>query len=276
MYGMRRTKITLLALAVSLTLAACASPPASPPASPTPRPELPTGPDATWDVVVIGDSSMWELADALVDQVEEDVGVKAVPHDYALGGLSAGQVLQALESEEPPERLRLSSLRQDLEGAAVVVMFTNPEDSNNPENPMDFGQCFAAQEPRRCPPESFEKYRADLEAIWEHALELRAGQPVILFATDLYVPLVPRWKEKGVFEACTACWETFSDAIRLAAEAHDIPFISRYDVFNGPNHDEDPDGKGYLSYDGIHPTELAAEVTADLLSEVGYEPVTPP
>ena len=67
-----------------------------------------------------------------------------------------------------------------------------------------------------------------------------------------------------------------SNASRLAAEAHGIPFLSRLDAFNGPNHDEDPRKKGYIVSDGEHPSDLAGQFTAELLSTMGYEPVLEP
>jgi len=115
-----------------------------------------------------------------------------------------------------------------------------------------------------------------MKAIWAKILELRAGQPTILRATDIYNPLVSPWNEHDVFEACTVCWGNMSNAARLAAEAYDIPFLSRYDAFNGVNHNEDPREKGYIRSDGEHPSTLAGQYTADLLSQMGYEPVSPP
>ena len=154
-------------------------------------------------------------------------------------------------------------------------MFTNPVDSVDPEKPLDLDGCFVSRAPASCGPETFAQYTADLKAIWAKILELRAGQPTILRATDIYNPLVLPWSEAGVFEACTGCWENMSQAARLAAEAYDIPFLSRYDAFDGANHDEDPREKGYIHADGEHPTELASQFTADLLSQMGYEPVSP-
>jgi hypothetical protein len=65
-------------------------------------------------------------------------------------------------------------------------------------------------------------------------------------------------------------------AVRMAAEAQNIPFLSRYDDFNGADHGEDPREKGYIRSDGEHPSALASRYTAELLSEMGYEPVTLP
>jgi hypothetical protein len=252
-------KNKLLILAITLVLVGCSSPTAS----------MPKGPDAEWTVMVIGDSTMWYLGEAFASNIEEDVGVKVKLHPWIVGGLSAGEVLLALEYEE-------GGLSKLLKDAEVVVIWVNPEDSEIPETPMDFGACFGIGTPGSCPPEAFEKFTADLEAIYAKIFELRDGQPTILRAVDFYNPLVSTWIKYGMFEECTYCWENLSDATRLAAEAYNIPFLSRYDAFDGVNHDEDPREKGLIMSDGVHPTKLAGEYTADLLSKMGYDPVPPP
>jgi hypothetical protein len=135
----------------------------------------------------------------------------------------------------------------------------------SPENPAE-----------SCSPEAFESYRADLAAIWAQIIELRAGQPTILRATDIYMPIVSPWNEAGVFDACTECWENQCRAARLAAQAYNIPFLSRYDAFNGTDHSEDPIEKGLIFIDGSHLSGLGQQYTAELLAQMGYEPVTLP
>jgi hypothetical protein len=260
-----------LLLAISLALAGCTTEVALP----TPQTELPKGPDAEWTLVVIGDSTLWQLGEAFASQIEKDVGVQVILEDVLVLGLSAGSVLQALQTGESPNPV-LRRLPDTLRDAEVVVMFANPLDSIDPEKPLDIEACFDYRAPQSCGPESFEQYIADLKAIWAIILELRAGQPTILRATDIYNPLVLPWIEHDVFEACTVCWENQSNAARLAAEAYAIPFLSRYDAFNGADHSEDPREKGYIHRDGEHPSALAAQYTAELLSQMGYEPVSPP
>jgi hypothetical protein len=249
----------LLILAITLILVSCSSPTAS----------MPTGPDAEWTVVVIGDSSMWNIGRPLASKIEEDMGVKVKLHEWVINSYSAGQVLLALETRE-------KGLSEDLKNAEYVVIWVNPEGSDIPETPMDFGACFGMGTPGSCPPEAFEKFTANMEAIYARIFELRNGQPTIVRAVDFYNPLVSRWIKYGNFEKCNECWVNLSDATRLAAEAYNIPFLSRYDAYNGVNHDEDPREKGFIQVDGVHPTVLAGEYTADLLSKIGYEPVSPP
>jgi len=233
---------------------------------------MPTGEGVVWNLVVIGDSSLWELGDALAKQIQKDVGVEVVLKDFALPTLSAGIVLEQLETGQSAN-YNLKGLNDAVKEAEVVVLFINPNDSIDPKKPLDMEGCFGISMPKSCEMETFAKYTEDMTAIWAKIIELRAGQPTILRGTDLYNPLVDQWNRNGTFEACSACWEHLSDAARQAAEAYHIPFLSRYDSFNGEAHLDDPGEKGYIRSDGLHPTALACEFTAELLSEMGYEPV---
>ena len=130
---------------------------------------------------------------------------------------------------------------------------------------MNLDGCFGCNIPQACIPVGFEKFTADLSAIWAIIIELRAGQPTILRATDIYNPLVAEWKRCDIFTACDTCWGNMSDAARKAAEIYNIPFLSRYDTFDGQDHSEDPREKGYIRDDGEHPNEAASQFTAELL-----------
>jgi hypothetical protein len=237
--------------------------------------EIPQDPDAVWDLVIIGDSSMWELGEAYASRIEQDVGVDVALHDFALPVLSAGEVLRTLQGG-PPARSQLAELHAVLQDAEVVVMSVNPVNSVDPAIPHDEEACFNSAAPSSCEPASFEQWTEDLKAIWAEIFKLRGGNATILRATDSYNPLVDPWKQNGVFESCTECWEYMSDAARRAAQSYGIPFLSRLDAFNGPAHDQDPRQKGFIIRDGIHPSVLGAQFTAELLSHMGYEPVPKP
>jgi hypothetical protein len=237
-------------------------------------PALPQGPDGEWQLVVIGDSSLWGLGEALVQQIETDMGVKVTLYDVSLSGLSAGRVLKVLEDGKDPD-LKLKKLSGWLAEAEMVVMWTNPEDSSDPQYPFEIDGCFRSKPPGEYSAQGLDRFSADLAAIWARIFELRQGQPVILRGMDLYNPLVAPWQENGVFEACTECWEILSAAARRGSKMQGVPFLSRLDAFNGPAHDEDPRIKGLIREDGEHPTEAACRFMAQLLSEMGYEATFP-
>lgn len=244
-----------------------------PPAKPSPAPaQMPTGPGVEWRLTMISESSGWGLGQAFAKQIEKDVGVKVALDNFAIGNLSAGEVLQVLQTGKGTSST-LEELPAVLKRADVVVMFGNPMLSVDAATADSINYCFSRFAPAPCSPKSFEKYSADLKGIWAQVIELRSGQPTILRAIDVASPFVNDWKKHQTFEACTVCWECVSNAAHQAAEAYHIPFLSRYDLFNSPQHDQDPADNGYIGSDGVHPSDRADQLTAELLSKLGYEPM---
>jgi len=234
--------------------------------------ELPRGKDAVWDLVVIGDSSMWEMGAGMVEKIQADTGVKVVLHDFTLPALSAGSVLKVLETGKSPN-MRLEPLPEAVKEAEIVVMFTNPEDSIDADHPLDLYGCFGCSAPGNCESQSYTLYQQHLEAIWARVIELRKGQATVMVATDIYNPLVEHWNSCSIFDACDQCWQGMSEAARKAAEAYNIPFLSRYDEFNGPDHSAILPNMGLIRPDGEHPTQRAGQVFGEMVVKMGYQPV---
>jgi hypothetical protein len=75
-----------------------------------------------WDLVFISDSSGWHVGEVYAEYVEEDTGIPVNLHDASVGGLSAGQVLAALQGEH----MANANLNQlsDLIPEAEIVVFS--------------------------------------------------------------------------------------------------------------------------------------------------------
>jgi len=282
---------------VVLLLTACAtsSTPAIPPATvkrpasqATPAPPTPTPhPFAElteWDVVMLGDSSLWDVGEPYSKLVEQDRGVKVILHEEWQGGLGAGAILKALRGdfEHSAKRERWPQLIQDAE---VLVLFGNPLFSDlEPALLTSLHNCIMSLSPAPeasgqpsgldagvCSAVGYEPYSRDVDAIFGEIARLRAGRPLILRAVDIYNPVISTWREKPLEAVCVACWDGMRAAIREAAEARGVPFVGVYDAFNGPNHSEDPRAKGYMKPDGEHPSEAGAQFYAELLRRSGYD-----
>jgi hypothetical protein len=250
---------------------------ATPTVQPTKTTVIPTPTPGSWHLLILGDSSLHNGAEIYPPIIERDLGVKVVVEDYSLGGLAMNEVLQVLKTGKS-SRPELPSLPNAISDADMVVMFIgNPAGSLIRGNQFNMNGClFDLASPKNCEPASLEQYTTDLKWIWGEIFRLRNGKPTILRTMDLYTPLINEYKEKGLLSACTECLENYSDAIRLAAEAYHIPFIHRYDIYNGVNHHEDAVAKGYILENDVHPSDLGAQLIAEQLSQLGYEPVPPP
>jgi len=229
-----------------------------------------------WDLVYISDSTGFGVAAKYADNIEKDTGKTVRVKNYALPGLSALRVLNALQAE--PEDLSnypFQSIRKDFSEAEVIVFFANPR-GNPSRGGVEGGMehCIRLdQPPDDCTFRLYEPYVENLKAVYEEILTLRNGKPTIIRAVDFYNPLISLHRENNMETECTHCFETFNIAVRKAAEAFNVPLISVYDAFNGTDHNEDPREKGYIGSDGEHTTDKGQQVIADLLSEAGYEPI---
>jgi hypothetical protein len=220
-----------------------------------------------WDLVIFGSSQAWGIGELYAAYIEEDLGVKVTVHDEIAGSQTAYGLLKNLRE--------LERLRELVSEAEVVTFQGSHTASISETNPFDYDCAFAWEfYVVNCSIETFDKYIADLEAIIEEILSLRDGSPTIIRAMDYYCPIYSEFKEQGIYEECSQCWENSNIAIHQAAAAYNVPVARVYDAFNGPNHDEDPHDKGYLLIDG-HTNEQGQKVIARLFHELGYEPVNP-
>lgn len=223
-----------------------------------------------WDLVFISDSSGWHVGEIYAKYIEEETGIPVNLHDASVGGLSAGQVLAALQGEHVANA-NLNQLSELIPEAEVVVFFANPEDSVSDTHPGDWNCTTGSLYVNDCSRETFDAYAADLDAIYEEVFALRGDAPIIVRAFDIY-NFPGRWEEYGVSESCPICWETFLQVVHERAEAHNVPVAHVYDAFTGPDHLEDPREQGYTLDDGIHLNEAGRAVTAGLLRDLGYSP----
>jgi hypothetical protein len=199
-----------------------------------------------WDLVYISDSTGWGVAEKYAVNIEKDTRKTVKVKDYAIGGLSAIEVLDALCSgpEDIDNNNKLITLQSDIAEAEVIVLFVNPRGAlskggvhGGMEKCIDYK---SGNPPDSCTAQMYQPFTENLKSIYEEIFSLRNGQPTIIRAVDLYNPVIIEHRERDMEIECTECQEIFNTAVRNAADAFNIPFVSVYDAFNGPNHNEDP------------------------------------
>lgn len=230
-----------------------------------------------WAMLWISDSSGWGVADLYASYVAEDLGIKINLNDQWMGHLAVGEVLDSLNGETNPN-MDLMRMSEYIKDADIIVFYGNPNQSlslNNPgdwscgESPVD--ACYV----NSCGMETFDIYIEQIKEIYSIIHTLRKGEPTIIRAYDAYNPGINKQCTKsGVYEKCLECWENYNKAIHIAADEKGVPIANVFDAWNGLDHTEDPNDKGY-TFDGIHPNEKGAEVTANLLRDLGYEMIIP-
>lgn len=222
-------------------------------------------------LVYISDSGGWGVAKQYAALAETELGRDVQVTDLATGGLSAVAALD-----------QLTANHRRVEQADIIVVGTLSPEGSGAAPVTDKGtDCTSQDATPRDPPKVYsvadwKEYGDALGAVYAEIWKLRAGAPTILRAVDYYVPVISFWRKAGIDKECTANFESMSGAIRAAAEANGATFVSTYDVFNGPDHQQDPVEKGYILAEDVHTNDQGAAVIAATIAAAGFEPNTMP
>jgi hypothetical protein len=237
-----------------------------------------------WDLVYISDSTGMGVAVEYADRIERDLGVQIEVHDLCGGGLSARKILDALRGKDRWMSCLSNTIIEPvpfIEEAEVIVVYGNWFDSETAEHPWDWNCAIGfephqfCQETTSCGPETFAQYEANLAAIFDEIFAIRGGKPVILRTADWYLPWGPleTWRECGHEEICKQCLLNWADAIHRVADEYGVPVAGLLKAFSGP--DLDLEMPREFIRDDVHPSDQGAAAIADVLADLGYEPVAP-
>jgi hypothetical protein len=93
--------------------------------------------EEAWDVLWVSDSSGWGAAEIYGQYVAEDNGIEVNVMDKWKGGLSAGRILKGLTDGDDYES-DIAHLRDYVADAEIIVIYGNPQDSEDPAIPGDW------------------------------------------------------------------------------------------------------------------------------------------
>jgi hypothetical protein len=249
---------------LSLLMVACKSLAASPAPTPTREVHLIGGgvtPDPNaWIYVALGDSEAWTFPEYYAEYIAQDNGVRVQLYNAWQGSMSTQDLLSRFQVD--------TTLRTFLSQARVITFEANPSDYLGL-------YCIDQSTPYDNSTESWALYKADLNAIIDIIFDLRQGQPTVIIAQNMYVPIYELLRTRGDFEQCLQFWETLNSSIAEVAAERGIPVADVFSAFNGPDHTEDPIEKGYISNDGEHVNQAGAIAMADVFRSVGYPELVP-
>jgi len=223
-----------------------------------------------WDLAYVSNSFGWGVAEPYAVLAADALGVPVNPHEATIDHLEAWRALEHLQD------VRYPPLADLVRNAEIIVVYGVPERSG------DWAKtCWPDGTNRTTPPpilteDDWQQYRDELETLFAAVWELRRGLPTVIRTFDAPIGMISEWRELGIDAGCITGWESNSATVRAAAEVHGITMVSLFDLFNGPNHDEDPREKGWIRGDGYHANEAGAAAIADALAAAGFEPTTQP
>jgi hypothetical protein len=228
-----------------------------------------------WDVVVIGDSTLWGIGEGIAEKVEADYGISPVLHDFSIPNLTARQALDAALSNNPDTpNARMLGWPDLIQGAEYVVLHPSPAESVSASYPADWSCMYPPYYVADCSPATFQQFQSDLRSLVDEILRLRAGKSTII-RFGSYWGRPANWEQDQALDACRACLETYSDAIEQVASEYGVPYVSFLDILNGPNHLLDPQEQGYIGADNVHMSEEGIQLLTDEIWRLGITPAHP-
>lgn len=84
---------------------------------------------------------------------------------------------------------------------------------------------------------------------------------------------IEAWQACDKEEICKQCHLNWSDAIHRVADEYGVPVAGLLKAFSGP--DLSLDMPREFIVDEVHPSDKGAAAIADVLADLGYEPVDP-
>lgn len=248
-----------------------------------------------WDLLIISDSTNWNVGQAYAKLIETDMGVKVNLHDCWVGTLTIKHVLETMQSEGQwssfvGDKSCYKPLPDLIKEAEVMVLEGNQLESKPSDGtwdiPENFLSCYyggyqgKSSQPgfdtykenmmKGCTPETWSTYKNQLSSILDEINKIRAGEPLILRMTNMYIPIHETWRQFDVDDVCTKCFGYASDVVEQVAEEYGVPVADTMHTLSGNDKLSDPPSE-YLQGDGIHPNEKGAQVIATLLQRTGYE-----
>jgi hypothetical protein len=232
------------------------------------------------DLLVMSDSSGLGIAERFAPLAAEALDRKIRIHDWARGGEPITKILDWVQT----------ILADEVAEAEIIVVYGYPGGLEYALPEPSILSCFEALDvfdddysgdwtpgtkweptPVVATLEDWQPYRDVLDQVYNEIWKLRDGQPTIIRTYDVPLGFIARWRELGIEPECIANWEIQFQVVQQAAEAYGAGFVSVFDVFNGPNHDEDPIEKGWMLDDLMHAGDEGLNVVAETLASYGFD-----
>jgi lysophospholipase L1-like esterase len=201
-----------------------------------------------------------------------DTGAEVNVNDLGVNGLTSGQLRAVIEEDQ--------GARDAIEQSDVITINIGANDLMQARLRYKAGYC-GADDNQDCLRQAVADFRANWDTILNIVTDLRSPDGAIIRVTDFYNPFVNldgsmvSWPDIGAdnFSVFEEYLEQANSHIAESSGAYGIPHARVHEAFNGPSGTEDPNNKGYMYPDGIHPNDDGYAVIAQELRRLGYEPL---
>ncbi len=202
-----------------------------------------------------------------------DTGVSVSLTNLGQNGWTSADLLNALRTNR-----KFSS---SVKAAQVVTWDIGGNDLRAARESYKSKTCGGADN-QDCLRAAVAAFETNWDAIIVEILALRSTSGTIIRTMDVYNPYVNEdkaantWADDGGLDDFLVFKQYLDEVnqhIASTATAKGIPYARVYDAFNGANGDTDPSSLGYITIDGLHPSDKGHTKIAELLQGLGYTPL---
>lgn len=191
------------------------------------------------------------------DFLEVDTGTTIDVYNLGVNGMTSGRLRAEIEDNR--------SVKDTIGQAEIITINIGANDLLWARWSYHTGSCGGADN-QDCLRQAVGDFQANWDAILADVTNLRSPEAAIIRTMDFYNPSVDVDKAMGGrpndFEVFKKYLEQVNSHIAKSSAVYGIPRAEVYEAFNGPNGDEDPSTKGYMSSDGVHPNDDGHAVIA--------------
>ena len=274
---MNHPRRALLILLVLVLHVGCGEEPATEGSTTEEPTTAPAATSSSLDYVAFGDSlaTGYGITDSYVYRYASlmgtDTGTTVNVRNLGVNGLTSQQLRAGIENDQ--------RAKDAVEQAEVITINIGANDLMRARWEYRTGNCGGADN-QDCLRQAVDEFRANWDAILADITGTRSPGTTIIRTIDFYNPFVDvdRAISSGDgsvddFAIFKKYLEQVNSHIAKSSDAYDIPHTEVYETFNGPNGDEDPSRKGYITSDGVHPSEDGHAAIAQELRKLVYEPL---
>jgi lysophospholipase L1-like esterase len=231
------------------------------------------------DYVAFGDSlatgydgAYRSYVDRYAGLLGTDMGAEVNVNNLGVNGLTSGQLRTAIENDQ--------RAKDAIEQSEVITVNIGANDLLQTRLRYKAGRCGGADN-QDCLRQAVTDFRANWDVILDGITGLRSSDALIIRVADFYNPFVNldaplvSWPDDGANDL--SVFEKYLEQVNAhiveSSDAYGIPQARVREAFNGPNGDEDPNDKGYIHPDGLHPNDAGHAAIAQELRRLGYEPL---
>ncbi len=135
---------------------------------------------------------------------------------------------------------------------------------------MDPDVC-GGDDQQQCLRDSLAEYKDSVEGIFSLLMEAVDPSETLIRAVDVYPIVVEDQLAAGTLEMTNPYWVEAQEFFAETAAEYGIPTAQLFDEFMGTNGTDDPQDRGLIATDKVHPTEAGALLVAELIHDLGYD-----